>query len=70
MLLKKKNTSQTAYSHKFPLVVAESCNESENLDLDGDNEDDVLESFESLESGLALFSENEQNFTYSQEKKQ
>ena len=37
---KKKNASQTVYSYKFPLVVAESCYESENLDLDGDNDDE------------------------------
>ena len=68
MLLKKKD-SQTVCSHKFPLVVAESCYERENLDLNVDNDNDDLESPESLESGFVLLSENEQNFAYSDEKK-
>ena len=60
---KLNSTQAQVFSSK---TVVQSCYKSENLDLDDDGDDDV-ESSESLELRLVLFSENDQDFTYSDE---
>ena len=60
--IKQSSTLPQFFSSK---TVAEPCQESENLDLGGD--DDDVESSKHLETELVLFSENKQDLAYSDE---